>query len=378
MTGALLPPVEERLARVALNAITEPGDPRLTRLLPALGAVEVYERLRADTDLAGLHSESSERLAGTDPERILDDAARQGIRFLVPGDAEWPDALLELDGVEPLNQLTGAPLGVWAKGPADLRETCTASAAVVGSRSATTYGTAVSSDLAACLSRAGLTVMSGAAYGIDHAAHRGAIAEGGPTVAVLACGVDRAYPSAHRGLLDHIAEHGLVISELRPGCSPTRVRFLSRNRLIAALTQGTVVVEAAVRSGALNTASWASRLNRVLMGVPGPVTSAPSEGVHELVRSGAAVLVTRGEHVLELLGRPGEHLVAVPREPRRPRDRLGAEDQRVLEAVPLVRAASVPAIARTAALAPATVTVSLHRLASLGFVRSTGDTWRQA
>lgn len=369
---------DERIARVALNAITEPGDPRLPRLVAGLGAVEVYERLLADTDLAGLRSESAQRLVGTDPQRILDDAARLGIRFLVPGDAEWPEQLTDLDGVEPLNQLTGGPLGLWVKGPADLREVCGRAVAVVGSRSATTYGTAVSSDLAAALSREGLTVMSGAAYGIDHAAHRGAIAEGGPTVAVLACGVDRAYPMAHRRLLDYIAEHGLVVSELRPGCAPTRVRFLSRNRLIAALTQGTVVVEAAVRSGALNTASWASRLNRVLMGVPGPVTSAPSEGVHELIRSGAAVLVTRGEHVLELLGRPGEHLVATPREPRRPRDRLGAEDSRVLEAVPLLRAATVEAIARTAALAPATVTASLHRLSSLGFVTALGDTWRQA
>src|SRR4029078_13034542 len=123
---------------------------------------------------------------------------------------------------------------------------------------------------------------------IDQAAHRGALAGGVSTVAVLACGVDRAYPAAHQRLLDHLADRGAVVSELAPGCAPTRLRFLARNRVIAALTRGTVVVEAAVRSGALNTANWANRLHRTVMGVPGPVTSAPSQGVHQLIRTGAA------------------------------------------------------------------------------------------
>src|SRR3954447_15859043 len=173
------------------------------------------------------------------------------------------------------------------------------SVAVVGSRSATTYGAAVAGDIAATLGAAGHTVVSGAAFGIDNAAHRGALAAQGPTVAVLACGVDRAYPAAHRPLLDYIAEVGVVVSEAAPGCAPTRIRFLARNRLIAAFGQGTVVVEAAIRSGALNTASWTTELRRVLMGVPGPVTSAPSAGVHQLVRSRDALLVTSGQEVLE-------------------------------------------------------------------------------
>ena len=369
---------EERLARVALNAIAEPGDPRLGRLVAALGAQEVYDRLRADVDLTGMRSEAGERLAATDPERILGEADDLGIRFLVPGDGEWPGGLDDLATVEPVNQLSGEPLGLWVKGPLDLAAVCRRSVAVVGSRSATTYGTSVAAVLSAHLAGEAVTVVSGAAFGIDQAAHRGALAGGGQTVAVLACGVDRPYPTAHRGLLEHLAEVGAVVSELRPGCAPTRVRFLSRNRLIAALTTGTVVVEAAVRSGALNTANWASRLNRVLMGVPGPVTSAPSEGVHELVREGRAGLVTRGEHVMELVSPAGRHLHRSPRGETQGRDRLDLTEQRVLEAVPLVRAVESSAIARTAGLGVDTVRTTLSRLAELGWVESEGPRWRRA
>ena len=147
------------------------------------------------------------------------------------------------------------------RGPVGLHE-LESSVAVVGSRSATSYGADLAASIGAELARADQTVVSGAAFGIDQAAHRGSLAMGGPTVAVLACGVDRAYPLAHKALLDHLAATGAVVSELAPGCAPTRLRFLSRNRLIAALTGGTVVVEAALRSGALNTANWAGRLNR--------------------------------------------------------------------------------------------------------------------
>ena len=369
---------EERSARAALNAIGEPGDPRLARLVAAMGAQEVYERLRADTDLAGMRSEAAERLSATHPARLLDEASRLGIRFVVPGDAEWPRGLDDLASVEPLNQLSGEPLGLWVRGPLSLRAACSGAVAVVGSRSATSYGTGVARDLAAHLAGNRVAVVSGAAFGVDQAAHRGALAAGGPTVAVLACGVDRPYPTAHRDLLGHIAEVGAVVSELRPGCAPTRVRFLSRNRLIAALTTGTVVVEAAIRSGALNTASWAARLNRVLMGVPGPVTSAPSEGVHELIRDGRAALVTRGEHVLEQVSPAGEHLHRAPRGETTLRDLLELTEQRVLEAVPLVRAATVPGIARTAGLAASTVLATLVRLEDLGWVERAGDgLWRR-
>jgi DNA processing protein len=190
--------------------------------------------------------------------------------------------------------------------------------------------------------------------------------------------VDRAYPVAHRGLLDHLAAEGAVVSELAPGCAPTRLRFLARNRLIAALTRGTVVVEAALRSGALNTANWAGRLNRPLLGVPGPVTSAPSQGVHQLIRSGAATLVTSGEEVLELVGAAGEHLVEAPRGGNRPRDRLSLRHQQVLDAVPVASAARADSIARTAGLGLVEVRATLVRLRAHGLVEETGSGWRLA
>ncbi|HET6560582.1 MAG TPA: DNA-processing protein DprA [Marmoricola sp.] len=378
--GARVVGEDERLARIALNTIGEPGDPRLTRLVEAMGPVELHDRLLADVGLSGLRSETAARLEGLDPRRILDAATAIGVRFVVPGDLEWPEQLDDLLGVEPLNRLTGAPLGLWVAGPLDLAAVCRRSVAVVGSRSATSYGTDVAADIAVGLAAAGRSVISGAAFGIDQAAHRGALsADGkGSTVAVLACGVDRAYPTAHRDLLRHLKENGAVVSELPPGCAPTRVRFLSRNRLIAALSQGTVVVEAAVRSGALNTAGWAMRLNRPVMGVPGPVTSAPSEGVHELVRTGAATLVTRAAHVLELVSPMGSHLTQLAREEPSARDRLPPTDLRVLEAVPLVQPAGASGIARTAGLSVSDVVESLVRLRELGWVVGSAGRWRRS
>jgi DNA processing protein len=360
--------VSDRVARVALSRLSEPGDLRLGALVGRLGAEVVYDLLRREEDVAGVYTDVAARLRGLRPERELEDAERRGIRFVCPGDPEWPPGLADLEHAEPLQQRGGAPLGLWLRGPGELKETCARSVAVVGSRSATTYGVGVAGELGADLGRAGVSVVSGAAFGIDQAAHRGALAVKAPTVAVLACGVDRAYPSAHRNLLDYIADTGLVVSELPPGCAPTRYRFLARNRVIAALTQGTVVVEAAARSGALNTANWATRLNRLLMGVPGPVTSAPSEGVHELLRAGDAALVTRGSDVLELISPVGSFLAPVPRGPEHARDRLTDADRQVLDAVPVTQPAEIASIARAAGIALPAAAAALDRLASGGFV----------
>ncbi len=254
--------------------------------------------------------------------------------------------------MDPLHSRGGVPLGLWVRGPARLDE-LGRSVAIVGSRSSTSYGEDIALELGARLAHEGFWVVSGAAFGIDQAAHRGALAAAAGsagTVAVLATGVDRAYPAAHRSLLDYIAEVGAVVSEAAPGCAPTKVRFLARNRLIAAFSRGTVVVEAAVRSGALNTASWAGGLHRPVMGVPGPVTSEPSEGVHELLRCGGATLVTTAEHVLELVGGSGEHLVEVRRGRVRRRDRLTSRQQQVLDAVPRAPAPPRSRSARTAGI----------------------------
>ena len=367
----------ERLARAALARICEPGDPRLSGLVAELGAVALHEHLAAERGADGLLTDPAARLAATDPERDLVQAERLGIRFVIPSDEEWPRQVGDLERCEPVQDRGGTPLGLWVRGPLRLDELGD-SLAVVGSRSATTYGADVAADVSAVVGRAGMTVVSGAAFGIDQAAHRGALAAGAPTVAVLACGVDRAYPTAHKNLLDHLAAECAVVSEAAPGSAPTRLRFLSRNRLIAALTRGTVVVEAAVRSGALNTANWATRLNRPLLGVPGPVTSAPSQGVHQLIRVGAAVLVTSGEEVLELVGSSGQHLVEVPRGPDRPRDRLTLRQQQVLDAVPVSRCAGADSIARAAGLGLVEVRSALSRLAARGLVEQEARGWRLA
>ena len=368
----------DRVARVALSRLGEPGDPRLTSLVAELGAGEVYDYLRAERDPTGVATDVAARLHGLDPEADLARAAGLGIRFVCPGDQEWPQRLTDLDRCAQLNGRGGAPLGLWLRGVGRLDELVERSVAVVGSRSATTYGAGVATEIAAKVAAEGVAVVSGAAFGIDQAAHRGALAVRGPTVAVLACGVDRAYPAAHRDLIGYVADTGLVVSELPPGCAPTKIRFLSRNRLIAALSLGTVVVEAAVRSGALNTANWASLLNRPVMGVPGPVTSAPSEGVHELLRNRDAVLVTRGSDVLELVSPSGSFTQGWARAPERPADRLGETDRQVLDAVPVTQAASAGSVARTAGLAERTVTESLARLRSGGFVEGGDRGWRLA
>jgi DNA processing protein len=370
--------MSERSARAALSRLSEPGDIRLSTLVDRLGAERVFDLLRDEQDVAGVYTDVAARLRGLDPDRDLDRAAEAGIRFVCPGDDEWPAALGDLARAEPLQGRGGTPLGLWAKGPLSLAQACARAVSVVGSRSATSYGAGVASDLAAALSGDGVCVVSGAAFGIDQAAHRGALAMKGPTAAVLACGVDRAYPAAHKNLLDYIGDVGVIVSELPPGCAPTRLRFLSRNRVIAALSQGTVVVEAAVRSGALNTANWATRLNRVLMGVPGPVTSAPSEGVHELIRTRDAALVTRGADVLELVSPSGSFLAEPRRGELRARDRLTDREQRLLDAVPVADAADVGSIARTAGLSVVEVRPALERLRAGGYVEQIETRWRLA
>ena len=366
---------QERLARVALSRLTEPGDPRLTGLVAELGAVRLHQLLVQEQDTHGLLTDVAARLASTDPERELDRAARLGIRFVMPSDAEWPRQVEDLVIAGTLHERGGLPIGLWVKGPLTLDQLGEA-VAVVGSRSSTTYGDQVAGEMGALLVRHGAPVVSGAAFGIDQAAHRGAIAMEGATVAVLACGVDRAYPAAHQALLDHIAGHGAVVSEAAPGCAPTRIRFLARNRLIAALGRGTVVVEAAVRSGALNTATWAERLNRVVLAVPGPVTSAQSQGVHQLVRRGAATLVTSAQEVLEMVGESGAHLVEAPQAPLTARDRLTVRHRQVLDAVPVAEGVGTDSVARTAGLGLVEVRSALHHLESHGLVEQDGVGWR--
>ena len=369
--------IDERLARAALTRLTEPADLRVARALAQVDASRLYEDILAHRAEGDLGADTAVRLESVDPVRELEQAERRDIRFVIPGDAEWPTQLDDLAHSEPVSELGGVPIGLWVRGPVRL-DHLVDSTAIVGSRTSTTYGEHVAGEIAAGVARAGHCVVSGAAFGIDQAAHRGALALDLPSVAVLACGVDRPYPAAHRSLIEHMAQVGAVVSEVPLGCAPLKVRFLARNRLIAALTRGTVLVEAAIRSGALNTAGWAESLSRPVMGVPGAVTSAQSQGVHHWIRRGASSLVTGPDDVLEVIGGMGDHLLEPPREAERPRDRLTRRHHRVLEAVPVHQPAPLGSIAATAGVGLLEVQTALTFLSGRGFVVRSGAGWRLA
>ena len=362
---------DERAARMRLSQLAEPGDERLGRELEASSASSVLVRIEGgDRTLPGVEHYRS-RLGV--PLIALDDAwAAQGGRYLIPGDGEWPTQLAALG--------PAAPWGLFVVG-AELRVAAVRSVAVVGARAATQYGLHVASDLATDLAARGWAVVSGGAYGIDSAAHRGALAAEGSTIAALAFGVDVAYPRGHASLFARIrAEGGVLVSEFPPGATPTKPRFLMRNRIIAALTRGTVVVEAAYRSGALNTAAVARRLGRPVLVVPGPVTSAQSVGCHRLARGDdPARIVTDASEVIEEVGLIGE--LAPTHEPLlRVRDALDATSLRVLEAMPSESAITVGDLSVAAGIdAGATggvllrmVATGLVREAAAGFVRVPG------
>lgn len=281
-------------ARLALTILTEPGDPRVRDLRTDLECPAVLRELLAGPSM----TPELEQEMG----RVRERARTSGLRWLTPADRRWPTQLDDLHHLEPLQGTAGAPLGLWVRGEARIDELADLSVAVVGARSCSTYGAEIAGEIAADVASRGFTVISGAAYGIDACAHRGALVMDRPTIAVLACGADGAYPRAHTTMLERIvAQGGLVISEQLPGASPLKHRFLSRNRIIAALSRGTVVVEAALRSGSLNTMHWADLLGRTTMALPGPVTSPRSGGTHAAVRGGKAILVTSGQDVAEEL-----------------------------------------------------------------------------
>ncbi|WP_072802148.1 DNA-processing protein DprA [Rhodococcoides yunnanense] len=238
----------------------------------------------------------------------LDLISALGGRLITPDDDEWPAwQLLSFDGAGmPTASDQSAPFALWVLGGISLDELCERSVAVVGTRAATAYGEHVTAEMSGDLAVDGWTIVSGAAFGIDAAAHRAALGVGGATVAVLACGIDRAYPSGHARLLGRIKESGAVISEYAPGTTPAKHRFLARNRLVAGLGSAVVVVEAGWRSGARNTAAWAHKLGRPVLAVPGPVTSASSKGCHRMIREGEARLVANAHDIVAEIGTIGD------------------------------------------------------------------------
>lgn len=289
----------DRQARMLLMRASEPGDLAVNDLVARRGAVEVAESLlRGCSGLRNAHTLRS-RLADsaqTIAQAVaaeLRAAERTGARLIIPGDSQWPSQLDDL-GMR-------APLGLWVMGSAHLRLMALRSVSIVGARSATSYGEALARTTAATLAHRGWLVVSGGAFGIDAAAHRGALDAGGASACVLAGGVDMAYPRSHEALLSRMVTDGLLISESAMGSAALRQRFLARNRIIAALTRGTVVVEAAIRSGSRTTAREAASMLRPVMAFPGPVTSPMSAGCHELLRDRQAILVTCPEDVESML-----------------------------------------------------------------------------
>jgi DNA processing protein len=355
----------DRLARAALSRLAEPCDKDVPGLVAQVGAVETVERIRAGR---GTLARFAARLATLDTARDLDIAAKVGARVVVPDDDEWPERLRQIDI---------PPYCLWVRGPLDLAETVERSVAVVGSRTATAYGEQMAADIAAGLCQRGWAVVSGAAFGIDGSAHRGALAVEGATVAVLASGVERPYPSGHAALLSRIARDGLVVSEVAPGSAPMKSRFLARNRLIAGMTRGTVVVEADLRSGSRNTVKHAIEAGRHVGAVPGPVTSMASAGCHQEIRDLRAVLVTSAEEVIDLVGDIGDDAHEPGRGPVRPGDDLPQLDASVLEAVPFRSGLTLDAIVRQVAHAPLTVRAALGRLERLDLVSESAGTWRK-
>jgi DNA processing protein len=387
---------EESHARAALTYLAEPADLRLGALVRACGAARTLAAIKAgrfpdvapaDALDAGVGASGSARavamralqrwqvrLAEAPSAEDVAGFCRAGIRLVCPGDPEWPAQLADLGDAQ--------PYALWLRGSADLRFSCLRSVAIVGSRAATAYGSYVASEVAASVAARGWAVISGGAYGVDGAAHRGALAADGVTAAVLACGVNVPYPAGHKELLDAVAAQGVVVSEWPPDRTATRLRFLVRNRVIAALAPGTLVVEAGQRSGALNSARHARDLNRRLMAVPGPVTSDLSAGCHHIIREWQGTLVTSAAEVIECLSPVAP---APERGPSGPglapaavvgREELDLETAAVLDALPSRGGMGSTRIARRAGLDPATVVRCLGALAAGGFAERCEAGWR--
>ncbi|MUL80503.1 MULTISPECIES: DNA-processing protein DprA [unclassified Mycolicibacterium] len=367
---------EVRRAWAYLSRVAEPPCQELSAFVGQVGPVEAAGRAKSGDVESSLLRRIEARRELDCAVSDLDVLDRMGGRLITPDDDEWPLLQFRAFSGEKVRKRGNGhpPLVLWASGPARLDEVSGRAASVVGTRAATAYGEHVAAELAAGLAERDVTVVSGGAYGIDGAAHRAALACEGVTVAIVAGGIDNPYPSGHSALFHRIRQECLLVSEYPPGVAPGRLRFLTRNRLVAALSGATVVVEAGLRSGAANTAAWARLLGRSVCAVPGPVTSAASAGCHALLRDGAA-LVGRAEQVVELVGHIGE-LAPEESRPVGPLDGLAPAEKRVYDAFPARGAHTVDEIAMLAALLPHQVLGPLTMLELNGLVESVDGCWR--
>ncbi|MBB5872233.1 DNA processing protein [Allocatelliglobosispora scoriae] len=371
-----------RLARIALGSVAEPGSKELFQAVQAHGPVEALDRIIRGTGSLG--EGVLARLGNGDPwelaARRLEHADRTGMRIVTPEDPEWPPQLEDLklisrEGGDRIARDTFPPQCIWVRGPLTLLAAFERSVAIVGARASTPYGDHIAGDFAFTLAEQGWTVVSGGAFGIDAAAHRGALTAGGVTAAVLACGLDRAYPVAHTGLFDRIADDGLLISEWPPGSMAHKHRFLIRNRVIAALTRGTVMVEASARSGARQTLGRARLLGRRPMVVPGPVTSAMSVGCHEALRVDGFRLVASVAQVLEEVGPIGQ--LSIPASgPDRLHDALDDLERMLVDALPARGSATAAKLAQIAGVPLRAAAGRLPSLVTRGVLAESEEGYR--
>ncbi len=369
---------EELLAWAYLSRVVEPPSLELAAYVAEVGPVEAATRIKRGDPVEGLDRLTKARREIDCAAGDLATLARLGGRLVTPDDPDWPLlAFRSFHGERAGSRPAGhAPMVLWVIGDDSLADVAERSCSIVGTRAATAYGEHQAGELAAGLAERDVAVVSGGAFGIDGVAHRAALAAEGLTVAVLAGGIDVPYPVAHTSMLRRIAEQGLLVSEYPPGVRPARHRFLTRNRLVAALSGATVVVEAGLRSGAANTAAWAEALGRPVCAYPGPVTSSASAGCHVLIRNGA-LLVTRVEEVVELVGTAGE-LAPEPERPSSPLDGLTAAELRAYDALPARGARTVDQLAVAAGLPPTELLGPLATLELAGLVRRQEGKWRIA
>jgi DNA protecting protein DprA len=282
--------VSEQQARLALFSVIEGGQVYWSNQIREFGSQDVYGRLLDETYDPVKFRKLIDRLKAVDLGLLEEQIEKSGAQFITPESTNWPPSL---------NDLNAAPIGLVVKG--DLSALSERSLAIVGTRNPTPYGVRIAGDFAAGFVDREWNIVSGGAYGIDSAAHKGALIAEGRTIAVLATGIDVAYPAGNVHLFAAIAENGALVSEVLPGAHAIPSRFLTRNRIIAALSQATLVVEAAFRSGSLRTARDAAELMRPVMAIPGPISAPTSEGCHRLIGERAAEIVTSVTDAIELI-----------------------------------------------------------------------------
>ena len=359
--------IDVREALLVLAHVIEPADEFMGRFVDQVGPVQALERIRQGNvpkrDASGLQA----RLRSFSFADSLLALERTGSRLIFRDGEEWPSQLNDLQATR--------PYALWVVGTPNLRLAAVQSVAVVGARAATSYGEVVAREWCSHLSDQHWLVISGGAYGIDAAAHQGVLSVGGVTACVLASGVDVAYPKAHESLLARIADTGLIISESPPGSQARKQRFLTRNRIIAALSKATLVVEAGLRSGTTSTAHHAIQLNRPVLAVPGPVTSPMSAGCHQLINDGIAMIASDWKDIPRLFGDRTPQL-ELPLTNSDRFDQLTTVQKQILDAVPIRGGATPDALVMATGVAAQLIFKELGDLEIQGFLRKDGDCWR--